>query len=265
MGDEHGRANNELLLVDDPAKAIIAISARLGKSIRRSLRNTEETAAPVVSLESDHDENIYCLVYLAAHSPLPVAKSAMKSLRELVNMTVESNNFDWDDRLGPQISLELAKGNAGLGMQDLYANLNHHNAGARAYVIDLTWLARSRLDPHLAAERILFNVGASHGSAAKGLAALWAMCADETLFWSCVQDARPDFADSSKYGWGLDTPWPERREANLTKELDALRNPASEIARYVKDPHDLWELERRAAETARAAVDAVAAQLKLLL
>lgn len=263
MGDERGSADSHEVPTEAPTKAITAISARLVSSLRRSLRKAEASGAPRASLENDHDQNIFCLVYLTANSRCPSEKTALRSLRSLVNVAVESKYFGWADRIGPQVCLELAEGRPGTGIQTLYANLNHHNFGTRDYVIDIAWLARSRLDSSLAAERILFNVGASHGSARKGLAVLWAMCGDDNMFWQCIQNAQPDFANDAAYGWGLDTRWPERRAAVLANILDDLLDLASDLAHYVRNPSDLWDFECRAAETAKAATDEIASQLKL--
>jgi len=89
------------------------------------------------------------------------------------------------------------------------------------------------------------------------------MCVDDHRFWRYVENAQPNYANAERYGWGLDTPWPERREAVHAKELAELHDPESELARYVWDPYDLWELERRAAATARAVAAKVATQLTL--
>lgn len=170
---------NRETFVSKSTEVIAAVSARVAATVRRSIREAKASGADAIFLTAEQDNDVYCLVFLAAGAPRPIAGEAIRSLRAVVTLMVTSGLFRWADMLGPRVALDLAKGRPGPGMLSLYADLNHHRSVVREHVIRLAWLARDHLDSTLAAERILFNVGASHGSARSGLAVLRAMCVDD--------------------------------------------------------------------------------------
>lgn len=249
--------------LNNPAGAMIALSSQLAISIRRSLGRAKAGHAAQIYLTSTQNDLVYGLVLLASTASSRTGGEARRALRDLVRLMAASGRFIWIDELGPRLALELSRGRLGPASRELYANLNHHRSAFREHVIHLAWLARGCLDPSLAAERILFNVGACHGFAARGLAVLWSMTADDDHFLTCINDAQPDFANGEAYGWGLDTPWPERREAVLREELAQLRDSANELSRYVREPLDLQDFERDVVEKVLSVVLVTASQSRL--
>jgi hypothetical protein len=172
-------------------------------------------------------------------------------MKRVVSVLEQPGRYHWFDTLGPRIATELANGlSCGPAMAEMYANLNHHDSIIRGQVIRIAWLVRSHVQMWLAAERVLFNVGASHGGAEAGLAIPRAASQNDEDFLRCIEceSVWPDFARGESYGYGLDSDRPEHRDAVLRRSLDELWSPGSDLLQYVRRPNDLMDFERQVIE-----------------
>ena len=246
---ELGEINPRLAaILNNPSELIQSIAEKLFTSVRRSLRLSIAQGEGSAFLSDLENEGVACLAYLTANARSIVDEEAVARLNSLNSSVGATAGYLWVDGLGPSFALDLARSVEGPGLTVLYANLNHHRAIYREQVTNLAWLARTRLNPLMMAERVLFNVGASHGFTDSSLAVLRAACRDSEHFWSCIEGVMPDFANTGKYGRSLDSPWPERREKKLHDQLELLRNPESALFTSVMNPRYLINFERKVIE-----------------
>ena len=104
----------------------------------------------------------------------------------------------WGDFLPWRLALEFCQHNPhGVsGLEELTANLDHHNSSIRLWMFDLAWCVRHRLNSVDATVRLLKNVADTLGYWDSALGLCRALFPTDEAFFGCADKFQPkDFAD----------------------------------------------------------------------
>jgi hypothetical protein len=112
----------------------------------------------------------------------------------------------WGDRLPWRLALEFGRHNpCGVGgMDELIANLDHHNSSIRLWMMELAWCVRDDLDADKAVPRLLQNIAGTlgHWDAALGLCR--ALHPTDETFWISANAFKPKEDYAAQYRDRLD-------------------------------------------------------------
>ena len=104
----------------------------------------------------------------------------------------------WGDLLPWKLALEFCRHNPSgvFGMEQLTANLDHHNSCIRLWMFDLASCVRDRLNPVEASARLLKNVADTLGFWDSALGLCRNQFSTDEEFWAMADNYQPkDFAD----------------------------------------------------------------------
>jgi hypothetical protein len=104
----------------------------------------------------------------------------------------------WGDRLPWCLALDFCRHNPrGVsGLDDLAANLDHHNSSIRFWMFEMAWCVRARLNPVEATARLLKNVADTLGYWDSALGLCRSLYPTDEAFWAAADSFQPeDLAD----------------------------------------------------------------------
>ena len=104
----------------------------------------------------------------------------------------------WGDLLPWQLALEFCQHNPRgvFGLDQLTANLDHHNSCIRLWMFDLAWCVRDRLNPVEASVRLLKNLADTLGYWDSALGLCRNQFLTDEAFWAMADNFKPkDFSE----------------------------------------------------------------------
>ena len=104
----------------------------------------------------------------------------------------------WGDLLPWRLGLEFCRYNPrGVsGLEDLTANLDHHNSCIRLWMFDMGWCVRTKLNPVEASVRLLKDAADTLGYWDSALGLCRSLFTTDEVFWAMADNFQPeDFAD----------------------------------------------------------------------
>jgi len=106
----------------------------------------------------------------------------------------------WGDLLPWRLALQFCNNPRGVfGLEELTANLDHHNSNIRLWMFELAWCVRDKINPVEATVRILKNVAdtLSHWDSALGLCR--ALYPTDEAFWAMADGFQPQQDSADQY------------------------------------------------------------------
>ena len=145
----------------------------------------------VIPLPSELDDlSLACLLLAVGWgSRAPEATSA-----DLAACLDKAAGRFWGDRLPWCLALDFCKHNPrGVsGLDDLTANLDHHNSSIRFWMFEMAWCVRTRLNPVEATVRLLKDVADTLGYWDSALGLCRSLYPTDVPFWAMVDNFKPE-------------------------------------------------------------------------
>lgn len=211
-----------------PPGATEKLLAHFATQLGLSMLTVTETTDLQERIAFTHEQSALalCCLYVCAHASSPVAPFGMSRLGAVTDLVADERRFWWWNALTLQVALN-AGGEGNGGLRALYGNLAHPHDAIRQQILQIAWLARTRLDADEASVKLLESVEKNAAHWPASLAVLRAIAGDPDRFRALIRAYRP-----------------RHHPRRFRGRVSALNERNDSLVDYIEHPEDLLALER---------------------